>query len=173
MTSCGRDAAVGRRASIVLVAEGARDSRGDPVTADHVRAVLEQRLGEDARVTILGHVQRGGAPSAFDRYLGTVLGYAAVRQLLDSAGRRTAAHRHPRAPRALVAAGRVRGQVTIDRRRDRRRGTATTAMQMRGGSFRDSHRLLQTITQARPRRPGAISGRCVSLCSTPADPPPG
>ena len=59
--------------------------RGEPVTADHVReALLEERLGEDTRVTILGHVQRGGAPSAFDRYLGTVLGYAAVRQLLDS-----------------------------------------------------------------------------------------
>ena len=46
--------------------------------------MLEERLGEDARVTILGHVQRGGSPSAFDRYLGTILGHAAVRQLLDS-----------------------------------------------------------------------------------------
>ena len=40
--------------------------------------MLESRLGEDTRVTILGHVQRGGSPSAFDRYLGTVLGHAAV-----------------------------------------------------------------------------------------------
>ncbi len=75
---------IGRRASIVLVAEGVRDVNGQPVTADHVKAVLEDRLGEDARVTILGHVQRGGSPSAFDRYLGTVLGYAAVHQLIES-----------------------------------------------------------------------------------------
>ena len=75
---------IGRRANIVLVAEGVRDINGQPVTAAHVKAVLEERLGEDARVTILGHVQRGGSPSAFDRYLGTVLGYAAVHRLLDS-----------------------------------------------------------------------------------------
>ena len=75
---------IGRRASIVLVAEGVRDVNGQPVTADHVKAVLEDRLGEDTRVTILGHVQRGGSPSAFDRYLGTVLGYAAVHRLIES-----------------------------------------------------------------------------------------
>ena len=62
----GRDA--GRRDSIVLVAEGARDRQGDPITSEYVRSTLETRLGEDARVTILGHVQRGGAPSAYDRW---------------------------------------------------------------------------------------------------------
>ena len=77
---------MGLRANIVLVAEGVRDVNGEPVTAHHVKAVLEDRLGEDARVTILGHVQRGGSPSAFDRYLGTVLGYAAVHRLLGSPG---------------------------------------------------------------------------------------
>ena len=87
---------IGRRANIVLVAEGVRDISGQPVTAAHVKAVLEERLGEDARVTILGHVQRGGSPSAFDRYLGTVLGYAAVHRLLELAGRRATARRHPR-----------------------------------------------------------------------------
>jgi 6-phosphofructokinase 1 len=40
--------------------------------------VLDERLNADARVTILGHVQRGGSPSAFDRYMSTLLGYAAV-----------------------------------------------------------------------------------------------
>ena len=41
---------IGRRANIVLVAEGARDRHGEPVTAGHVKGVLEERLGEDARV---------------------------------------------------------------------------------------------------------------------------
>ena len=40
--------------------------------------MLEERLGEDTRVTILGHVQRGGAPSAFDRSMSSMLGHAAA-----------------------------------------------------------------------------------------------
>ena len=74
----------GRRDSIVIVAEGARDRHGNPITAEHVRQVLQERLDEDVRVTILGHVQRGGAPSAFDRYMSTLLGHAAVEELLAS-----------------------------------------------------------------------------------------
>ena len=74
--------AAGRRDSIVVVAEGAIDREGNPISADHVRQVLEERLGEDTRVTILGHVQRGGTPSAFDRWMSTLLGYAAVEEML-------------------------------------------------------------------------------------------
>ncbi len=146
----GRD--IGRRASIVLVAEGARDSRGDPVTADQVRDVLEKRLGDDTRVTKLGHVQRGGSPSAFDRYLGTVLGHAAVRQLLDSPSAEPQligirGHRLRSSPLLeCVATTRSIAGVIAARDRDK-------AMQLRGGSFRDSHRLLRTMTQSRPRRP--------------------
>ena len=66
--------AAGRRDSIVMVAEGARDREGNPITSDYVRRVLEERLGEDTRVTILGHVQRGGAPSAFDRSMSSTAG---------------------------------------------------------------------------------------------------
>jgi 6-phosphofructokinase 1 len=42
-------------------------------------------LGLDYRVTVLGHVQRGGSPSASDRILGTVLGIDAVKALLEGA----------------------------------------------------------------------------------------
>jgi 6-phosphofructokinase 1 len=79
----GREA--GRRDSIVIVAEGAIDRHGSPITAEHVRRVLQERLNEDVRVTILGHVQRGGAPSAYDRYMSTLLGHAAVEELLSAA----------------------------------------------------------------------------------------
>ena len=72
----------GRRDSIVLVAEGATDRAGNRITAEQVRGILEQQLGEDARVTILGHVQRGGTPSAFDRWCSTWLGYEAARAVL-------------------------------------------------------------------------------------------
>jgi 6-phosphofructokinase 1 len=74
--------AAGRRESLVLVAEGAQRRDGTPIKADEVRQIIADRLHEDARVTILGHVQRGGAPSAFDRWMSTLLGYAAVSELL-------------------------------------------------------------------------------------------
>jgi 6-phosphofructokinase 1 len=74
----------GRRDSIVLLAEGAQDRYGNYIGSSHIQKVLEDRLGEDVRVTILGHVQRGGAPSAFDRNLGTLMGYAAVNTILQS-----------------------------------------------------------------------------------------
>ncbi|EHM88533.1 6-phosphofructokinase [Actinomyces graevenitzii C83] len=74
--------AAGRRDSLVIVAEGAQDREGNQITAAHVCDVLEERLGEDARVTILGHVQRGGRPSAYDRWMPTLLGYAAAQEVL-------------------------------------------------------------------------------------------
>jgi 6-phosphofructokinase 1 len=74
----------GRRDSIVVVAEGAQDRAGNPISCDYVRQVLQERLGEDTRVTILGHVQRGGTPSSFDRWMSTLLGFAAVQEVLSA-----------------------------------------------------------------------------------------
>ena len=68
----------GRRDSIVVLAEGARDQQGSTIGSSYVSKVLEEGLGEEVRVTVLGHVQRGGSPSAFDRNLGTLMGFAAV-----------------------------------------------------------------------------------------------
>ncbi len=73
--------AAGRRDSIVILAEGARDTEGNPIGSTYVKEVLEERLGEDTRITILGHVQRGGAPSAYDRYMTTLLGVSAIEQI--------------------------------------------------------------------------------------------
>jgi ATP-dependent phosphofructokinase / diphosphate-dependent phosphofructokinase len=84
----------GRTFSIVVVAEGATRSDGDLITDHqttdsfgHVRlggiAVelekeIEARTGYESRMTILGHVQRGGTPLAFDRVLGTRFGVEAI-----------------------------------------------------------------------------------------------
>ncbi len=78
----GREA--GRRDTIVILAEGARDRNGNNIGSSYVAEVLEKAMGEEVRVTVLGHVQRGGSPSAFDRNLGTLLGHAAVEMLLES-----------------------------------------------------------------------------------------
>ncbi len=76
----------GRRASIVLVAEGAQDTQGAAIGSQQVQQAIHQGLGEEVRVTILGHVQRGGAPTAFDRNQSTLLGAAAVETLAEGDG---------------------------------------------------------------------------------------
>jgi 6-phosphofructokinase 1 len=74
----------GRRDSIVILAEGARDRNGNYIGSSDVQRVLEERLKEEVRVTVLGHVQRGGRPSAYDRFLGTMMGYEAVNTILTA-----------------------------------------------------------------------------------------
>lgn len=68
----------GKTHALVVVAEGAAYNAAR--LADYFHA-NEKRLGFELRVTILGHVQRGGAPGAFDRLLATRLGAAAVEAL--------------------------------------------------------------------------------------------
>ena len=93
--------AKGRFASIVVVAEGAEPVEGTMATQSseidqfgHVRLggisnlvaeEIEKRTGFETRVTILGHVQRGGTPTAFDRILATRLGIAAIDAAHDGA----------------------------------------------------------------------------------------
>lgn len=60
---------VGKRKTIVIVAEGAHDKELKPIRAEYIKDVLTERLGLDTRVTTLGHTQRGGRPCAFDRIL--------------------------------------------------------------------------------------------------------
>jgi ATP-dependent phosphofructokinase / diphosphate-dependent phosphofructokinase len=91
----------GRYASIIVVAEGAQPKEGSMVVQSgeldefgHVRLggigevlarEIRQRTGFDTRVTVLGHVQRGGTPTAFDRVLATRFGVAAIDAVHDGA----------------------------------------------------------------------------------------
>lgn len=74
----------GQRLNVILVAEGAIDRRGAPITAIQVKDLITERLKYDTRVTVLGHVQRGGAPTAFDRILGARMGAEAVLALMEA-----------------------------------------------------------------------------------------
>ena len=68
-----------KTSGIVIVAEG-----DDVGGAYELAKKVKERIPElDTRVTVLGHIQRGGSPSAFDRVLASTLGYAAVRGLLE------------------------------------------------------------------------------------------
>jgi len=70
----------GKAHAIVVVAEGARNNAEGMANYFQVH---HERLGFDLRVTKLGHVQRGVAPGAYDRLLGTLLGAAATEQLAN------------------------------------------------------------------------------------------
>ena len=85
----------GRHFAIVVVAEGARPVGGEYSVkgmeigrlerlggaGEKVAAALQQLTGKDARTVVLGHLQRGGTPSTFDRLLSLRFGAAAVRAL--------------------------------------------------------------------------------------------
>lgn len=72
----------GRRDSIIIIAEGAQDRAGNPITIHDVQCAVKEGLGQDARATTLGHVQRGGSPSAYDRWMASLVGVAATAELL-------------------------------------------------------------------------------------------
>jgi 6-phosphofructokinase 1 len=69
----------GKRSSIIVVAEGA-------AKAQDVCEFISNHTGDQARYLVLGHMQRGGSPNAFDRVLATRLGAAAVTKLLSGVG---------------------------------------------------------------------------------------
>ncbi|XP_039609478.1 ATP-dependent 6-phosphofructokinase, platelet type isoform X7 [Polypterus senegalus] len=73
-----------KRLNIIIVSEGAIDSNNKSITSEHIKDLVVKCLGFDTRVTILGHVQRGGTPSAFDRILASRMGVEAVLALLEA-----------------------------------------------------------------------------------------
>lgn len=75
---------LGRRITIVIVAEGAIDQHLNPISAEFVKDLLVSKLKLDTRVTTLGHIQRGGTPCFYDRYLATVQGCEAVHAVLEA-----------------------------------------------------------------------------------------
>ena len=80
LESLERSRRAGKSSSIVVVAEGDKSGKNVYELAKYV----EENLPEyDVRVSILGHMQRGGSPSCFDRVLASRLGVKAVELLLD------------------------------------------------------------------------------------------
>jgi 6-phosphofructokinase 1 len=87
----------GRKFTLVVVAEGAQLPGGELVTVERskdkqvrlggignmVGAEIERRLGKETRTVVLGHLQRGGNPTTFDRVLATQFGAHAVRLIVE------------------------------------------------------------------------------------------
>ena len=147
----GRD--VGRRDSIVVIAEGAVDQQGNPITCNYVKQVLEERLGEDTRITILGHVQRGGAPTAFDRNLSTLLGSAAVETLLEKNGFISTVvigmrgNKIVKTPLSECLAHNDATQEAISNH------DYEQAVRLRGSSFQEAFQTIRTLVQVLPHEP--------------------
>ncbi|KAJ3313323.1 6-phosphofructokinase, alpha subunit [Gonapodya sp. JEL0774] len=79
-----RNRDMGNRKAIIIVCEGAIDQALNPLKPEKVKEVIEKRVGLDTRVTTLGHIQRGGTPSAYDRFLATIQGARAVDAVLEA-----------------------------------------------------------------------------------------
>ncbi|XP_075255525.1 ATP-dependent 6-phosphofructokinase, liver type-like isoform X2 [Convolutriloba macropyga] len=136
---------LGQRLCIVVVAEGATDRQGNHISADHIKKVITERLNHDTRVTILGHVQRGGSPSAFDRILGTRMGAEAIAALRDSTPETPAyvisisGNREKRVPlmEAVLKTQSVAKAVSEARFKD--------AVELRGKSFMNNLEIYRTL----------------------------
>ena len=143
----------GRRDHIVIMAEGAQDRYGNYIGSSDVQRVLEEGLGEEVRTTVLGHVQRGGRPSAYDRNLATLLGYEAVIAALEARPEDeavvvgTRANRIIRLP-LMECVERTRQVAEAIKAKDYEK-----AMSLRSTSFNHSFRTLKTMVRALPHPP--------------------
>jgi 6-phosphofructokinase 1 len=143
----------GRRDSIVILAEGARDRHGNYIGSTYVAEVLEKAMGEEVRVTVLGHVQRGGSPSAFDRNLGTLLGHAAVENILTVTPKNEPqliglrGNRITTAP-LMECVEKTHAVADAIETHDYER-----AMELRGSSFKEAFLTLKTMLRTLPRPP--------------------
>jgi 6-phosphofructokinase 1 len=140
----------GRRDHIIIIAEGARDRDGNYIGSTDVQKVLEEHLGEEVRVTVLGHVQRGGRPSSYDRTLATQLGYEAVMTLVNAKPEDepmvvgTKANRITTFP-LMEGVAKTLAVVEAIAAKDYEK-----AMSLRSNSFKDAFNTLKTMVRALP-----------------------
>ncbi len=140
----------GKKKSLIIIAEGAKDKNGNAIKSYDVVEELKSRINEDARLTILGHVQRGGAPTAFDRYSSTVLGYAAVQHLLEHSEDMESKiiglqKNRVKAIPLMESIKRTQSIAELIEKKD-----FQGAIELRGGSFRESLDTFNTLSRAQP-----------------------
>uniref|UniRef100_A0A8C5U3K1 6-phosphofructokinase type B n=1 Tax=Malurus cyaneus samueli TaxID=2593467 RepID=A0A8C5U3K1_9PASS len=140
----------GSRLNIIIIAEGAIDRSGKPISSNYVKDLVVQRLGFDTRVTVLGHVQRGGTPSAFDRVLSSKMGMEAVMALLEAT---------PDTPACVVSLSGNQSvrlplmecvQVTKDVQKAMDEKRFEEAIQLRGRSFENNWNIYKLLAHQKP-----------------------
>ncbi|XP_075275833.1 ATP-dependent 6-phosphofructokinase, platelet type isoform X5 [Opisthocomus hoazin] len=139
-----------KRLNIIIVAEGAIDCHNKPITSEKVKDLVVQRLGFDTRVTILGHVQRGGTPSAFDRILASRMGVEAVLALLEAT---------PATPACVVSLSGNQAvrlplmecvQMTQEVQKAMDEGRFVEAVRLRGTSFENNLNTYKLLSHKKP-----------------------
>ncbi|XP_063243114.1 ATP-dependent 6-phosphofructokinase-like [Bacillus rossius redtenbacheri] len=145
---------MGKRMNIVMVCEGAQDSHGQHITSQMVLEVVETTLKYDTRLTVLGHVQRGGRPSAFDRILATRMGAEAVRCLLDPEEQGQEPKVISLQKNALVRADMAASiKGTQEENEALRRQDSPKSVEMRGRSFGNNvqtYKMLNAMIESNP-----------------------
>ncbi|KAM6934429.1 ATP-dependent 6-phosphofructokinase, liver type [Xenentodon cancila] len=140
----------GSRLNIIIVAEGAIDSNGKPISSTYIKDLVVKRLGLDTRVTVLGHVQRGGTPSAFDRILSSKLGMEAVIALMEASPDTPpcvlglSGNRAVRLPLMECVEMTKLVQTVMDEKR------FDEAVQLRGGSFQNNWNIYKLLAFQKP-----------------------
>ncbi|XP_065150793.2 ATP-dependent 6-phosphofructokinase, platelet type isoform X1 [Paramisgurnus dabryanus] len=139
-----------KRLNIIIVAEGAIDRKNKPITSEHVKDLVVRCLGFDTRVTILGHVQRGGTPSAFDRILASRMGVEAVLALLETTANTPACvvslcgNQSVRLPLMECVQMTQEVQKAMDEKR------FEDAVQLRGRSFQNNLKTYKLLAHRKP-----------------------
>uniref|UniRef100_A0A7N8WJG7 ATP-dependent 6-phosphofructokinase n=1 Tax=Mastacembelus armatus TaxID=205130 RepID=A0A7N8WJG7_9TELE len=138
-----------KRLNVIIVAEGAIDRSNKPITTDYVKNLVVKCLGFDTRVTILGHVQRGGTPSAFDRILASRMGVEAVLALLETTANTPACvvslygNQSVRLP-LMECVQMVKVQKAMDEKR------FEEAVKLRGRSFENNLKTYKLLAHRKP-----------------------
>ncbi len=153
----------GRRHQMVVIAEGARHPDGLRMESGEVGKILHEKLGIEVRLTVLGHVQRGGPPSAFDRVLSARLGVAAVDRLLDEPD---VVHRHMVGVRKNRVVSTPLSEV-IEKSREIQTliesGDFAKARELRGEAFGTMLELVEALMAPCPSREAGGEGSVVLM----------
>ncbi|XP_047423934.1 ATP-dependent 6-phosphofructokinase, platelet type isoform X1 [Mugil cephalus] len=152
-----------KRLNIIIVAEGAIDRNNKPITTDYVKNLVVKCLGFDTRVTILGHVQRGGTPSAFDRILASRMGVEAVLALLETTANTPACvvslcgNQSVRLPLMECVQMTQEVQKAMDQKR------FEEAVRLRGRSFENNLRTYKLLAHRKPESELPVSNFNVAV----------
>ncbi|XP_037829247.1 ATP-dependent 6-phosphofructokinase, platelet type isoform X7 [Kryptolebias marmoratus] len=152
-----------KRLNIIIVAEGAIDRNNKPITTDYIKNLVVKNLGFDTRVTILGHVQRGGTPSAFDRILASRMGVEAILALLETTANTPACvvslcgNQSVRVPLMECVQTTQEVQKAMDQKR------FEDAVKLRGRSFENNLRTYKLLAHRKPESELPISNFNVAV----------
>ena len=157
----------GKRTGIIIVAEGAIDRNGKSITPNDIKNLLKPEY--DVRTTILGHVQRGGNTSAFDRILSTRMGHEAANVLMTKSDKNEAKV-------IIIKRNQVRSDSLVDLVRDTKLAGEKLEqlkfdelVEMRGKSYKRNFDLFKRLNKVLSRKNPSLPKKRIGImtCGAP------